>query len=296
MLWTRPRAHGKVAVDDFRSRDAPLEYWFLKVVSGELAFLVDWILRRDSGIAEVRISLWVRGEGRVVRTTSDQWRVVGDVVDIAGCTFTPSLLTGSVDDITWSLVSSPGESRIDPVPGPARVLHPFDLELVVRPRACISGQIEVAGETFELTDAPATLTHYWGRRLPDAWTWVSADGLGDGDVAVEAAVLRTRLWGRPRASITGGYVVVDDGGSTSRVIAPVYGLVSGWGDAQRFGIRARAWGRGITISGGASASAYNDLGEGIAQTLLGDLSVTGWGECTGRAGLEFRGRVLTPRR
>ena len=43
-------------MEDFAGRDAPLEYWFLKVVSGDLAFLVDWIVRKELGEAEVRVS------------------------------------------------------------------------------------------------------------------------------------------------------------------------------------------------------------------------------------------------
>ena len=43
-------------MDDFAGRDAPLEYWFFKVVSGDLAFLVDWIVCKELGEAEVRVS------------------------------------------------------------------------------------------------------------------------------------------------------------------------------------------------------------------------------------------------
>ena len=36
---------------------------------------------------------------------------------------------------------------------------------------------------------------------------------------------------------------------------------------------------------------YNNLGDGIRQTLLDDLTVDGWGSYSGRSGLEFR-RIL----
>jgi len=39
-------------------------------------------------------------------------------------------------------------------------------------------------------------------------------------------------------------------------------------------------------------AAYNDLGEGIHQTLLGDATVDGLGSCVGRAGLEVRGDII----
>jgi hypothetical protein len=52
------------------------------VSSGGLAFLVDWILRRDSARAEVRISMWVRRIGRVLRSQSGMWREDGTGFDL----------------------------------------------------------------------------------------------------------------------------------------------------------------------------------------------------------------------
>jgi hypothetical protein len=54
--------------DDLVTRSTALEYWFVKVHAGDLAFLVDYIVRRAPGRAEVRVSLWTRGRPRVVRT------------------------------------------------------------------------------------------------------------------------------------------------------------------------------------------------------------------------------------
>jgi hypothetical protein len=150
-------------VEEFRSRGAPLAYWFIKVRSGDLSFLVDWIVRRGSGEAEVRISLFVRGAGRVLRTRTGTWRDNDATVHVDGCTLMPGSASGQVDDVRWDLTCEPGETRLDPVPLPAKLLHPFDLQLAGRPRARFSGTIEVAGETFTLVDAPGTLNHYWGR-------------------------------------------------------------------------------------------------------------------------------------
>jgi hypothetical protein len=63
-------------MDDFESRGAPLEYWFFKFNHGHLAFLVDFITRRRQQQAEVRLSLWVRGNGRVERACSPSWRTI----------------------------------------------------------------------------------------------------------------------------------------------------------------------------------------------------------------------------
>ena len=59
-----------------------------------------------------------------------------------------------------------------------------------------------------------------------------------------------------------------------------------------FGIRARSVGRETHLTARAPRTSFNDLGEGIHQTLLGDLTLDGWGSCSGRAGLEIRGDLI----
>jgi hypothetical protein len=177
---------------------------------------------------------------------------------------------------------------LEPAPVLARLMHPFDLELIARPRARFSGTVIVGGETFRLDDEPGTLVHYWGRRLPDSWVWVSADGVGEHGAAVEAALFRSRLWGAPKPTVAGGYVAINARGRTSQIIAPVYGRVTARGNRKAFEMRARSRGRSVQLSARAPQAAFNDLGESIQQTLLGDLTVDGWGSCSGRAGLEIR--------
>ena len=72
-------------MDDFETREAPLEYWFLKFNQGRLAFLVDFIIRRRQHQAEVRLSLWVDGNGRVEHAFSSSWRANPTKVTVAGC-------------------------------------------------------------------------------------------------------------------------------------------------------------------------------------------------------------------
>jgi hypothetical protein len=117
---------------------------------------------------------------------------------------------------------------------------------------------------------------------------VSADGVGEHDAAVEAALFHSRLWGAPKPAVAGGYVAVNDRGRTAQIIAPVYGRITARGNETAFEIRARSWGRSMHLTAGSPHATYNDLGEGIRQTLLGDLTVDGWGSCSGRAGLEIR--------
>jgi hypothetical protein len=76
-------------VNEFASRGAPLEYWFWKVNKGTLAFLVDFIIRRRTGRAEVRVSLWVDGRGRVERIDSDSWSADAANLRIGGCELEP---------------------------------------------------------------------------------------------------------------------------------------------------------------------------------------------------------------
>jgi hypothetical protein len=206
---------------------------------------------------------------------------------------TPAHGTGELEDVRWDLACAPGPWVLEPAPVLARLLHPFDLELVARPRARFSGTVIVGGEIFRVDDAAGTLVHYWGRRLPDAWLWVSADGVGERDAAVEAVLFRSRLWGVPKPAVAGGYVAINDRGRTAQIIAPVYGRVTARGNETAFEMRARSWGRSMHLTARSPHATYNDLGEGIRQTLLGDLTVDGLGTCSGRAGLEIRGDAVT---
>lgn len=280
-------------MEDLQSRGAPLEYWFVKVSHGDLAFLVDWIVRRDSGSAEVRISMWVRGAGRVLRIRSRTWREDGTAVQICGCTLTSARGTGEVEDVRWDLACSPGPWLLEPAPVLARLSQPFDFQLVARPRARFDGTVTVGKETFRIDDASGTLVHYWGRRLPDAWLWVSADGVGEHDAAVEATLFRSRLWGASKPLVAGGYVAVNAFGRTAQIIAPVYGRITATGNQTALEVRGRSFGRSIHLTARAPPASYNDLGEGILQTLLADLTVDGWGSCSGRAGVEIRGNAVT---
>ena len=186
-------------MDPFAPREhAPLEYWFWKLHVGDLAFLVDVILRRRTGVAETRVSLWLRGEGRVERAPASDWSAHGDLV-VAGTTLLrPDMSRGAVGDITWDLRWDEGPTLVTPLHRAVAWLEPLDLSIMIHPHARFSGTIEVGGERFEVTDLPGAFTHYWGRRLMDRWIWLSATQFdGEPDRRVEAIVSRSRLWGGP---------------------------------------------------------------------------------------------------
>lgn len=148
-------------MDDFESRGAPLEYWFFKFNHGNLAFLVDFITRRQQQHAEVRLSLWVRGNGRVERACSPSWRTDYTTVAIAGCELGPQASRGAVADIEWQLGYEAGSARIDPAPGPLKVLRPMDMQLLSRPQARFQGSVRVGEQLFAISDAAGMLCHYW---------------------------------------------------------------------------------------------------------------------------------------
>lgn len=276
-------------------RDSPLEFWFFRLNAGSLAFIVDFIIRRSLGTAEVRVSLWVDGLGRVERLGSPTWLARGARVDIADCTFGPHGSTGMVADIEWDLRQELGSTLIEPAVPLIRWLHPFDMEIASRPRARFSGQVRVGDVTFWCADVPGLVSHYWGRRLPDRWWWISANLFEDSDIAVEALLAHTRVWNSARVATNAGYLWIEDQGGAQLVIHPLNGLIRIEGTPESFTIRARRLGRpGVAVRCSASPHTYNDLGEGIKQTLLGTCLIQGMGEARGTAGLEFRSQVTVP--
>jgi hypothetical protein len=110
---------------------------------------------------------------------------------------------------------------------------------------------------------------------------------------VEAALFRSRLWGLPGPRVTAGYLAVDAGGRRAVVIAPGYGRITARGTESGFDLHARNLTQSLQLTARAGHGAYNDLGEGIHQTLLGNLSVDGLGSCVGQAGLEVRGDLVS---
>ncbi|MEA5054642.1 MAG: hypothetical protein VB093_14485 [Propionicimonas sp.] len=173
----------------------------------------------------------------------------------------------------------------------AKLLHPFDLELTAWPRARFCGSVEIAGHRFSIDQVSGTRVHYWGRRLPDSWLWVSG-GLGDEDGAVEAALFQSRIWGALSPVVNAGFVAATDGRRKAQIITPVHGAITARGVETAFEINARGGGHALHLAAHTSQSSYNDLGEGVHQTLLGDLFVDDWGSCSGHAGLEMRGGDL----
>src|SRR5690348_12279840 len=101
--------------DDMSTRSAPLEYWFARLDTADLSFLVDFIVRRRVGTAEIRVSAWIRGRGRVARTVTRSWTASGANVTVGDDgTLTADKSRGRVNDIGWDLTWDVDEARVAP--------------------------------------------------------------------------------------------------------------------------------------------------------------------------------------
>lgn len=235
----------------------------------------------------MRLSLWVRGTGRVARTVTSSWQASSAAVVMGQNKFAASRTTGAVEGIEWDLTYDAGSARAAPrVPLVSR-LHPFDLDLVSRPRAEFGGVVTVSGERFDISEARGAVTHYWGRRLPDRWHWISVDGFDDSDLALESVVLKTRLWGA-RPAMNAGYLWTQEGGRQRTLVSPLTGILSVSGTPEDFTLTARHVGRPLRLQCSGRRALYNDLGEGIRQTLAGSCLLVERGLSASSAGLEHR--------
>jgi hypothetical protein len=278
---------------DMAARGAALEYWFARLDTPALSFLVDFIVRRGPGTAEIRISLWLRGVGRVVRASTTSWDATGAGVVAGDSSFAAGGSRGCVDDLRWNLAWDVDDARIAPRAPLFSRLHAFDLELISRPSAHFTGYVSVDGERFDVGAATGCVTHYWGRRLPDRWHWISAgafttpDGSRHADLALEAVVNRTRMWGRPPALAT-GYLWIRDNGRERLLVSPLNAVITASGGPGRLVLTARSPGGTIRAECTAAQRLYNDLGEGIIQTLLAQCRLPDRGVSSSRSGLEHR--------
>ncbi len=273
---------------DLAARRAALEYWFWKAHWPGGGAIVDYIVRRERGDAELRVGTWDAAVGPVIHHISRTWTEEPDGVRIGDATFSEEGAHGAVEGVHWSIDWDLGSDRLLPRPDWFGPMHPFDLETVVRPGATFRGTVSIGGREVAL-DGPGAVTHYWGRRLPDRWTWISATGFDDDPSArLEVFLGSSRLWGRiPGPSA--GLVWVRSGGEAAMVVMPLTGVITARRDVFEAHLSSlRADGRRHTIVCSAPPETFNDIGEGIRQSVLADLWLDGRRRATGSVGLEFR--------
>ena len=166
---------------------ANLEYWFFKVNAGPVALLVDWIARRKRREFWLRASIHSPYRREVIFQTLPVLSAEPEGISALAT-------SGAVGEIEWDLRIDPGGAWIAPDIVPARALGVTDLAPVSQPTATFSGLIPPGPKVFHIQQAHGLVSHYWGRRLPSEWWWISASQFDRPDVAVECSVLRSGLW------------------------------------------------------------------------------------------------------
>ena len=197
-----------------------------------------------------------------------------------------------------SVVRDSVQSVCIPPCHPLSWLHPFDTDIINRPQARFAGTVRVGDRVFSVPETRGLISHYWGRRLMDRWWWISANRFDQPGIALEVSVARSRLWGMPAPAVNIGYLWLQTPTSSHMVKSPVNGIISVTGASRRFTVtQGRSPGRTIRLSCGAPLETYNDLGEGIRQTLLARAPSKGSRPPSGTAGLERRQRfAIRPER
>ncbi len=276
-------------MDDLAARDSPLEYWFWKVRTPEGGAIVDFVVRRETGVAEVRVSTWRPGVCPVIRESSTEWSGDAEGIRIGDSHLDASGSAGSAGDVRWQVRWDLGAARLAPRPDWFGPLHPFDMELVASPDVYLRGLLRLGARTIKL-DGAGMVAHYWGRRLPDRWTWISASGFDDDpDAHLEALLVSSRLWGGP-LHVPAGYVWLSENGKVDETVEPLTGAIKVTRNDHAVRISSlRADGRRHTIECSAPLASFNEVGDGIEQSLSADLSIDGRLRATGSVGLEFRG-------
>jgi hypothetical protein len=255
---------------------AALEYWFFKVNHGNIGLLVDWIARRRLARGSLRVSVHGPGGAQVIET------VVPDVLAADFQALSSGRTSNREGEVRWDLEFRATDARVRPGLAIAERLGMFDLTYESAPWVTFNGWIEHAEKRFDVVDAAGMAAHYWGPRLMPEWWWLSANQFESTakPMAVEFDLLRTHIWGT-RAKTGLGYLWIDDGQSVQELISPPARITVA-GDPASFTVTVRQL-RGHTYRLVCTGRDYADLGDGIANTLVGDLEVWRDGQLIGKA-------------
>lgn len=241
-----------------------LEYWFFKVNAGSVALLVDWIARRRHNEYVLRVSIHSPEQRAVLFD-----KLPSPMIDEQNF-ITTQRTVGHLGDISWALDIECDNERIEPDIFPAKLLRMTDLALVSAPLATFTGWVHHGPLHVELQRAPGMIAHYWGRQLAHEWWWVSANQFDQEDIAVECAVFRSSLWGIP-IRLPLAYLYLRRANARKFVISPP-ALAQATGTPEKFEIQFRSF-AAKTITLRAQGRDYGDLGDGIVNTLVGDLDI-----------------------
>jgi hypothetical protein len=283
---------------NYGQRRTALDYAFFKLNLPEhdVALLVDFIVRRHTGIAQVRVSIHAHTGGGVSfaeipldrlvtgsMTTPDQGAHIGD--NWLGAVGS----RGTVGDTAWDLAFQPVGSVLYPQIKLIEPLHPFDLSLQSVPDVRFSGILRIAGQRYEVSEAHGMVSSYFGRALPERWFWISCNTFDREDIALECVVSRMALFGGP-VHLKTGYFSVCTSGRSDTIIAPLNGSIRLEGTREALTITAqpRSGKAAYMLQCSASTRDYHDLGDRIHNTLIGSCTLTGIASANRSVGLEER--------
>lgn len=262
---------------------SPLEYWFFKFNHPGVALLVDWIARREARAGLLRISIHSPTAREVIFLDHPA------ILEGGASELSLQATSWGQGEIRWQLNLEASPDRIRPQIFPSEQLKLFDMSLASAPQVTFNGWVEHRGDRYPVVAAPGMISHYWGRALPHEWWWVSANAFSDPDIAVECMLLRSRVWGIPLKAPL-GYFYYRNGPDSALLTSPPYRM-SATGSPQGFEIIIGSPGK-ARFSLRAAGREYAALGEGILNTLTGDLELWQEGKLVaqagGTAGLERR--------
>lgn len=260
-----------------------LEYWFFKVNAESVALLVDWIAHRKINEQWLRVSIHSPYK-RAVLLEKQSSRI-----SHGGNCLTTERTVGQLGEVAWELDIEVGTERIKPDIFPMNLLRLTDLSLISAPFAEFTGWVRHGAYYTDLQRARGMISHYWGRQLPSEWWWVSANQFDREDAVMECTVFRSGLWGIP-VRLPLAYLYLKEAEARTWVISPP-AIARVTGSPEKFAIHLRCIGA-ETITLNAMGRDYGDLGDGIINTLVGDLEIRKGGRLVARArgtaGLERR--------
>jgi hypothetical protein len=282
----------------FGQRRAAFDYAFFKLnlPEHEVALLVDFIVRRRAGIAQVRVSTHApTGAGMSFSEIPLDHLVIGSMTlpdrgtHVGDNWLSATGSRGSVGDTAWNLTFQPIGSVLHPQIRLLEPLHPFDLSLQSVPDVRFSGRLRIGGQRYEVNEARGMVSSYFGRALPERWFWVSCNTFDREDVTLECVISRMALFGGPMHLKT-GYFAIRTAERCETILAPLNGSIRLEGTREAFTITARLYSSKevYTLDCSARTCDYHDLGDRIWNTLLGSCTLTGIASASRTVGLEER--------
>jgi hypothetical protein len=194
---------------------------------------------------------------------------------------------GTIGTLSWDLVFGASGPLVDPqVTGD---LHPFDLRLRTVPDVQMSGNLRVQSRGYSFSHEPGMIGAAFGRRVPDAWTWISANGFDLPGVSMECLVIRSRIFGLPFLRARVGYFHLRTPSSVLTLLHPLTGQIRVMGSRHAFSVAVRQrQGPPIIAHCAAPDTRFYHVGNRTHLTLLGTCAIEGLGVADGVAAMSAR--------